>query len=197
MSKEFNKKYQLREVELRNATVEEKDGKMILEGYAVVFDKPTVLFRCGGVEYKEVIDAHAFDDTDTSDCCLKYNHGGMLLARTRGGSLELKKDNVGLYFRAELFDTTTSRDVYSVVKAGGLDKCSFAFRVKEEKYNEETHTRTILKIEKLYDVAVVDVPAYNDTSVSARSLFEMEIENEQRELENSKLREQLIVESYL
>ena len=140
MSKEFNKKYQLREVELRNATVEEKDGKMILEGYAVVFDKPTVLFRCGGVEYKEVIDAHAFDDTDTSDCCLKYNHGGMLLARTRGGSLELKKDNVGLYFRAELFDTTTSRDVYSVVKAGVLDKCSFA-RSEERRVGKECRSR--------------------------------------------------------
>lgn len=196
-NKEFNKKYQLRQVELRNATVEEKDGKMILEGYAVVFNSPTVLFKYHDVEYKEEIDASAFDEADTSDCCLKYNHGGMLLARTRGGSLELKTDNVGLHFRAELFDTTVSRDVYSVVKAGGLDKCSFAFRVKEEKYNEETHTRTILKIEKLFDVAVVDTPAYNDTSVSARSLFEMEIENEKRELENSKLRERLIVESYL
>lgn len=196
-NKEFNKKYQLRQVELRNATVEEKDGKMILEGYAVVFNSPTVLFKYHDVEYKEEIDASAFDEADTSDCCLKYNHGGMLLARTRGGSLELKTDNVGLHFRAELFDTTVSRDVYSVVKAGGLDKCSFAFRVKEEKYNEETHTRTILKIEKLFDVAVVDTPAYNDTSVSARNLFEMEFENEKRELENSKLRERLIVESYL
>lgn len=197
MSEIFNKKYQLREVELRNASAEEKDGKMILEGYASIFNAPTVLFKCGNIEYKEVIDARAFDDTDTSDCCLKYNHGGMPLARTRGGSLELKKDSIGLFFRAELFNTTVSSDVYSIVKAGGLDKCSFAFRVKEEKYDSSTHTRTILKIEKIFDVAVVDTPAYNDTSVSARSLFEMEMDNEQKELENSKLREKLIVKTYL
>ena len=196
MSKEFNKKYQLREVELRNATVEEKDGKMVLEGYAAVFDKPTVLFKHAGIEYKEVIDKRAFDDADLSDCCLKYNHN-LLLARVRGGSLKLYIDDVGLRFNAELFNTTISRDVYTIVKAGGLDKCSFAFRVKEQRFDFATHTRTILKVEKLYDVAVVDTPAYNDTSVSARSLFEMEIENEQKELENSKLRERLIVESYL
>lgn len=198
MSKEFNKKYQLREVELRDASVQDQDGKMILEGYAVIFNSPTVLFRCGDVEYKEVIDAKAFEESDTSDCCLKYNHGGMLLARTRGGSLELKIDEKGLYFRAELFDTTVSKDVYNLVKQGGLDKCSFAFRVREESFDEKTHTRTILKVEKLYDVAVVDIPAYDDTSVSARSLFEMEIENEQkRKLDNANLRDELIVKSYL
>lgn len=195
---EFNKKYQLREVELRDASVQDQDGKMVLEGYAVIFNSPTVLFRYGDVEYKEVIDAKAFEECDTSDCCLKYNHGGMLLARTRGGSLQLKVDEKGLFFRAELFETSTSKDVYSIVKQGGLDKCSFAFQVREESFDEKTNTRTILKIEKLYDVAVVDIPAYDDTSVHARSLFEMEIENkEKRELENSELRKRLIVKSYL
>lgn len=194
---EFNKKYQLREVELRDASVQENDGKMILEGYAVVFNSPTVLFKCGETEYKEIIDAKAFDDADMSDCCLKYNHGGMLLARTRGESLKLTIDEKGLFFHAELFDTSVSRDVYKLVKEGGLDKCSFAFSVKEHAFNEETTTRTILKVEKLYDVAVVDIPAYKDTSVSARSLFEMEIKKREQELENSKLRERLIVESYL
>jgi len=194
----FNKKYQFRHVELRDATVQEEDGKMTLEGYAVVFNSPTVLYKCGDTEYKEVIDAKAFEECDTSDCCLKYNHGGMLLARTRGGSLKLSIDEKGLFFHADLFDTNTSRDVYNIVKQGGLDKCSFAFRVREESFDEKTLTRTILKIEKLYDVAVVDIPAYQQTSVSARSLFEMEIEKQaKKDLEKSNLRKKLIVESYL
>lgn len=197
MNNDFNKKYQLREVELRNANVKEDNGKMILEGYAVVFNSPTILFKCGETEYKEIIDSKAFDNADMSDCCLKYNHGGMLLARTRGGSLKLTTDEKGLFFHAELFDTTISRDVYKLVKDGGLDKCSFAFSVKEHAFNEETTTRTILEVDKLYDVAVVDIPAYKDTSVFARGLFEMEIEKKKKESEDSKLRDKLIIQSYL
>lgn len=193
-----NKYYQLRHVELRDASVQENDGKMVLEGYAVIFNSPTVLFKSGDTEYKEIIDANAFEECDMSDCCLKYNHGGMLLARVRGGSLSLSIDEKGLYFRAELFDTQTSKDVYNIVKQGGLDKCSFAFRVREEAFDEQTFTRTILKIEKLYDVAVVDIPAYKETSVSARSLFEMEIENKaKRDLDKLNMRKKLIIESYL
>ena len=127
-----NKKYQLREVELRNAVTQEEEGKMVLEGYAAIFDSPTVIYRSGKNEYKEVIDRNAFNNCDFSDCCLKYNHGGILLARTRGGSLNLSVDDKGLFFRAELFNTNTSKDVYNIVKEGGLDKCSFAFRVREE-----------------------------------------------------------------
>ena len=192
-----NKNYKQRAIEVRNASVTENDGKMILEGYAVVFNSPTVIWREGDIEYKELISADAFKHTDMSDCCLKYNHGGMLMARVRGGSLQLTVDNVGLNFKAELFNITKSRDVYELVKNGALDKCSFAFTVKEESYNKDTHTRTILDIEKLYDVAVVDIPAYGDTSVSARSLFEMDIENERKELDNLKLRNELICRTYL
>lgn len=189
--------YQVREVQLRNAVAEENDGKMVLEGYAVVFDSPTVLYTdSDGNECKEVISKDVFDGADMSDCCLKYNHGGMLLARVRGGSLKLTVDDYGLYFRAELFDTQLSRDVYKLVQEGGLDKCSFAFTVKEQSYNKETRTLTILKIEKLYDVAVVDIPAYKDTSVSARGLLEMEMEKSQK-LDNEKLRQRLILETYL
>ena len=72
-NEEFNKKYQQRNVELRDAVVEEDSGKMILEGYASIFNSPTVLYKCGDIEYKEIIDANAFDGADMSDCCLKYN----------------------------------------------------------------------------------------------------------------------------
>lgn len=190
-------KYQYREIELRNANFSEDDGKMIIEGYAAVFDTPTVIYEKNGVKYIEKISKHAFDKCDMSDCCLKYNHGGMLLARCRGGSLKLTVDDKGLYFRAELFDTTVARDVYNLIKNGGLDKCSFAFCVRDDEYDKETHTRTVLDIGKLYDVAVVDIPAYQDTSVSARGLFDMEIENERIELDNKNLRERLILETYL
>lgn len=48
---------------------------------------------------------------------------------------------------------------------------SFAFNVLEENYDWEStpNKRTITKIGRLFDVAVVDVPAYDQTSIYARS----------------------------
>jgi len=180
-------------VQFRNLDVEERDGEMILEGYAAVFDQPTVLYTDeNGIEYKEVISRNAFDNCDMSKCCLKYNHESAVpvMARVRGGSLELGVDDYGLKFRGKLFNTSISRDVYELVKEGGIDECSFAFTIATDgaPYDKKTRTRTVSSIAYLWDVAVVDNPAYGGTSVSARSFFEMEIEKEA--LENEKQAEE-------
>ena len=176
----------------------DENNEMILEGYAATFDNPTCLYEYDGVKFNEVIDRGAFDEMDSKDCCLKYNHSDNvpILARTRGGSLELTVDNIGLRFKAKLFNTQTSRDVYELVKQGGLDKCSFAFTIKEDSYDRESRTRHIRKIDKLFDVAIVDIPAYDSTSVSARSYFELEREKEQKALEKAKLQKELILRTY-
>ena len=77
------------------------DGEMILEGYAAKYDNPTTLYKIGDTEYKEVIDRGAFDNMDMRDCCLKYNHSDAvpILARTRGGSLELSTDDIITFTR--------------------------------------------------------------------------------------------------
>ncbi len=170
-----------RNVELRNLERNDDNSQeMIVRGYASVFDSPTVLYEFDGVEYKEVIARGAFDGADFSDCCLKYNHNDAvpILARTRGGSLKTEVDELGLKFEAKLFDTGVARDVYTLVKEGCLDKCSFAFSIVESDYDRATHTRTITKIGKVFDVSIVDIPAYDDTSVEARSYFELEREKE-------------------
>lgn len=187
-----------RKVLLRDSSAIEEDGKMILEGYAAVFDQPTVLFKDErGTEYKEVIDRSAFDNADMSKCCLKYNHESCVpvLARTRGGSLELDVDDYGLKFRAELFNTSVARDVYELVKAGGIDECSFAFTIAPDgaDYDKAERTRTIRNISHLWDCAVVDNPAYGGTSVSARSFLEAEaekevLENTRKEAQKQKIR---------
>ena len=72
---------------------------------------------------------------------------------------------------------------------------SFAFHVDESKYeyiervNEPTiEIRTITKIDKLYDVSAVDIPAYDTTSISARGAFDAE--RERRAAESRKLEEE-------
>ena len=146
---------------------------MILEGYPVIFNQETLI---GDPEWGwyEVIDKKALDDADLSDVPLKYNHGDAkgILARTRNGSLKLTIDNKGLKMRAELIDTTDNVDIYKCVKSGLLDKMSFAFNVIEDNVEQkagETPRRTITKIGRLFDVAVVDLPAYDQTSIYARS----------------------------
>lgn len=44
-----------------------------VRGTAIVFNTPTVLWECDGVEYKEIIDRHAFDECDMSDVIFNYN----------------------------------------------------------------------------------------------------------------------------
>ena len=52
----------------------------------------------------------------------------------------------------------------------------------EESYDRETHTRTILKIKKVYDVSAVSIPANNDTEISARAFASRSYERERQEL---------------
>lgn len=186
-----------RTIELREAQFSEENDAKVLEGYAVVFDKPTVLYEYEGVEYKEIIAKEAFDKADLKDVCLKYNHGDNfgILARTRNGSLQITVDDYGLKFRATLLNTPSANEIYECVKNGLIDKCSFAFRCEEDAYNQETHTRTILKIKRVYDLSVVDIPAYDDTNVEARSYFDGRAK-EQVASERAKRVKQLICRTY-
>ena len=156
---------------------EENKESMIVEGYAVVFDSPATH------GFTEVIDKNAFNGCDMKDVCLKYNHNDnhLILARTRNDSLRLQIDDKGLFIRAELIDTTSNRDIYKMIQAGLLDKMSFAFTVEEEKWDIATDTRTILRIDKLFDVSVVDTPFYDTTSIYARALSTLESEKEKLE----------------
>jgi hypothetical protein len=169
----------LKETRLADVTLHEEDEKMILEGYALVFNNETLI---GDEEYGfiEEIDARALSETKMKDVPMKYNHmdSFLILARTRNKSLSLSVDSIGLKIRAELLDTNTNQDIYKMVRSGLLDKMSFAFTVDEQVWNREGRIpkRTITKIERLYDVSVVDTPAYDATSIYARSLESMELE---------------------
>lgn len=180
-----NKEIRIKEI---RAIQETESNKMVIEGYASVFDEETLIEE-EDFTYVEVIRKGAFDGADFKDCCLKYNHkdGVLILARTRNGSLECKVDEKGLFIRAELIDTTTNIDIYKCIKSGLLDKMSFAFTVSEHEIdrNATPIRRIITKIKKVWDCAVVDIPAYDGTSIYARSkqLVETEL-NRKKSLEN-------------
>ena len=93
---------------------------------------------------------------------------------------------------ADLIDTQSKRDVYKSIQAGLLDKLSFAFVVSEANWDtiDGVDVRHIKGIAKLFDVSVVDVPAYDQTEVYARSKEAVEQEQEEYhklQLEKEKL----------
>ena len=184
----------IKEIRLKELRASEptEDTKMIVEGYAIVFDEPTDL------GYIEVIERGALDNCDMRDVCLKYNHEDdfLIMARTRNESLQLEVDEHGLKIRAELIDTSSNRDIYKSIQAGLLDKMSFSFTVSDASWDTVNgrDVRRIKGIEKLFDVSVVDVPAYDQTEIYARSKSVAEKEQEEYhrlKLEKEKLLLQL------
>ena len=176
--------------------LENENKEMILEGYALKFNQPTQPKFKELYGYTEIVGERALDDTDLSDVPLKYNHsdGKVILARTRGGTLNLIKDSIGLRIRAVLNSKIPDHiSVYEAVKSGLIDKMSFGFYPDEEKnsYDGENRTVTINKILALTDVSVVDVPAYDNTEVYARNLEQinnLDIKQKELELRKRKLK---------
>lgn len=200
-------KKEQRIMEIRAVQQPPESTEMLVEGRALIFNSPAVIWEYDGMKYYEVIDSRALDGCDMSDVVFRYNHSEsvMIMARTRKGSLKLIKDDLGLTIQARLFDIAPARDLYTLIKEGAIDEMSFQFCVAEDSYNQDTHTRTILKFKKLYDVAAVDMGAYSDTNISARSSFFLEKEKEQKALDDAKsqralddadMRKKLILQTY-
>lgn len=149
---------------------------MIVEGYAIVFEQPTVLWADPdtGKEYKEVISRGALEGVDLSDVPFKYNHSDnvMIMARARSKTLTLIPDNHGLKVIANLAPTTTGKDLYTLIQRGDITKMSFAFYVADDEFDRNTSTRRINRFAAIGDVSAVDAPAYEQTSLSARSYCE-------------------------
>ena len=159
---------------------EGQEPELSVEGRAISFDSPTVLFEIGGVEYKEQIDSRALEDAQMSDVIFNYNHGGKVMARTRNKTLQLEIKTDGLYIRARLDGTAEGRQLYEEIKGGYIDRMSFRFSVREESYDKENHMWTVRRIKRLYDVSAVDMPAYEDTSIEARKNSILEAEAQEK-----------------
>jgi HK97 family phage prohead protease len=162
------------------------DSEYYVEGFATTFDKPYVMWEYDGIKYCEVIDRNALVGADLSDVIMQFDHSGMVFARNKMAknkppSLLLEAQESGLFIAADLGLTEEAKRIYASIDSGLVYKMSWAFSVLEDAYNKDTHTRTILKIKKVYDVSAVSYPANGDTEISARSYFDGVIEREQRE----------------
>ena len=193
-------------MEMRMALLEptnNDENKQLVEGYAAVFNQRALIWESewSGWKYMEVIDRNAFNGADMSDTVFKYNHGdvAMILARASNSTLSMHTDEKGLRISADIIDTNSGTDVYKLIKRGDLNKMSFAFTVKSEQTESDRenkiYIRTITAFDKIYDVAVVDFPAYDGTSIQARS--KEYFVNLEKDLQEKQRRRKLLLMTYL
>lgn len=195
-------KMKMRMALLEPANNDDKN-KQLVEGYAAVFNQRALIWESewSGWKYMEVIDRNAFNGADMNDTVFKYNHGdvAMILARASNNTLTMNTDDKGLRISADIIDTNNGTDVYKLIKRGDLNKMSFAFTVKSERTEvdkeNKIYTRTITAFDKIYDVAVVDFPAYDGTSIQARSKeYFVDLE---KDLQEKQRRKRLLLMTYL
>lgn len=154
------------------------DSDYYVEGYASTFNDPYLLYKDGSTERWEVIDPDAFRDCDMSDVIFQFDHSGRVYARQSNETLVVEPQLHGLFMAADLGSTTGSRGMYEDIDAGLITRMSWAFMPDwdEIEYiydeDEDKLTSIIHKVERIYDVSAVSLPADPNTEISARSLYD-------------------------
>lgn len=169
----------------------EEGGELYIEGYFAVFNSPYAIMD--GVT--EIVAPGAFSDTLGEDIRALTNHDTTLvLGRNKAGTLTLREDSHGLWGSIRINQTDAdAMNLYSRVKRGDVDQCSFAFIIlaEERRVLENGDVQYVILKVRLFEVSVVTFPAYEETSVSARARQEEDIRQRAFAERKEKLREKL------
>lgn len=154
----------------------DNDDQIHLTGIPIVFNKSADI----GGWWEEVIEPTAIDEETLRDVRLLVNHdfSGIPLARSRRNTpnatmrLFLRPEEV--YMEADL-DAKNPKAVEldSAIKRGDISGMSFAFLVDGDRWDRldsDYPKRTITHISEIFEVSVVNEPAYSQTEISSRSL---------------------------
>lgn len=144
--------------------------KPTIVGYAAVFG--SLSHDLGG--FKERIKPGAFRDALTTqpDVRALVDHDpSKILGRSKAGTLSMVEDERGLLVTITPPDTQLARDLLENLKLGNIDGMSFGFRAIKDVWSREEGiaVRELERVD-IFDVSVVSVPAYPDTTVAVRSL---------------------------
>jgi HK97 family phage prohead protease len=176
-------------------TRSEDSGELYISGYFAVFNSNYEIFTGA----TESIAETAFDGALSDDIRALVNHDSTLvLGRTKAGTLSLKTDTRGLWGEIRINNRDSDAlNLYERVKRGDVDQCSFGFDILDEEFEDRGDSVhwTIRRV-KLYEVSVVTFPAYEDTSVSARTRQLKTLREKQIDATKSKLRRKLKGEAH-
>lgn len=149
--------------------IREEAGKLpVLCGYGIVFN---VVADMGN--YFEIVRPEAVaDDIASEDVQFLYSHDRTRpLASTRNGTLKLVKDEIGVYFEAEINTALSyANDVLENVKTNIIRSMSFGFNAIKDFWggNAAKPTRELLNIE-IGEISPVLLAAYDATTLNIRS----------------------------
>jgi HK97 family phage prohead protease len=140
-----------------------------LSGYAIRYNEDSTKIYENGRLFTERIASGAFDKSLSGDIKLYYNHDkSMPLARTSNGSLSIRSDDQGLFFEAELPNTTLANDIKELMRVGTLTgQMSFGFFETAQVWSADKTRKTVTE-GKLVELSIVVDPAYPTTSSSLR-----------------------------
>ena len=196
LQKDINNHFSMKkDIEIRNyGNIENFDAESrTISGYALKFDTPSQYMG-----FYETISRSAIDEETlkNSDIFALFNHDeDKVLARSRygEGSLKLELREDGLYYEFEAPHTQWGDEVIEHLKRGEIFGSSFAFMLPLDSTGDKREydangvlNRTIIKIERLFDVSPVFEPAYLATSCSKRTL---EILNDIEEMKQTREKE--------
>lgn len=154
---------------------DEKHGNVI-EGIPIVFDADTDMGF-----FTETISKDALASTDMKDVRFLVNHdtSQLPLARSRNNNenstMQMTVEDDGLHVRVDL-DTENNaraRELLSAVNREDCSGMSFMFTVDKDSWeglDTDMPKRTIESIGRIFEVSAVTFPAYEQTSINARSL---------------------------
>lgn len=154
---------------------EETDDGNIITGRPIVYSSRTDLGW-----FDEIIEPGALDSADLTDVRFLVNHdtSKIPLARSRrnngNSTMQLMPDMEGMGIKVDLDveNNAEARALHSAVKRGDITGMSFMFSVDAESWDDvesEHPTRHINKIGSVVEVSAVTFPAYQATSINARS----------------------------
>lgn len=164
---------EVRSFELAGIEVREVNGEPIIEGYAAVFEKLSVVIW----DFQEVIERGAFAGTLMRDIRSLWNHdSSLVLGRTTNQTLRLWEDDRGLGFELKPPDTQIGRDAVTLIRRGDVSQMSFGFNVPPggDSWSYDSNNmliRRIKRVDPLHEVSPVTFPAYPDTSAGLRSML--------------------------
>lgn len=168
MANEMNCSRRMRTVSTEFLTREDGEDLKI-EGYFAVFD--SVYEIAPGMS--ESIAPGAFTKTLSGDIRALTNHDTTLvLGRTKAHTLELREDSHGLWGSIKINrNDADAMNLYERVKRGDVDQCSFGFNIRSEDTDirEDGSVHWTLREVDLFEVSACTFPAYEETSISART----------------------------
>lgn len=194
-----------KELRIKGTELRTLEGENLnIEGYVnAVGRESELLFSAKkGKWFKEIMEPGVFKRAleNNIDIPMLLEHDySKEIARTSNGTLELTEDSIGLKFKA----TITDEELYSSIKNGEINSCSFGFVCEEEEveFVSNREEKRYVKGIQLLEVSLVKNPAYIGSLVEARNmesaLQELGISRKENTVDKTKNQESRAYCSYI